>query len=266
MNIFKVIYARAFQQIMRGAAYFLNFSRPITVNTGDVGMTLVEICQKHRYDRVLVVTDPGIVKIGLLQPIEAKVRAKNIHVALYGKTVANPTIDNIEEALALYKEEKCQALIAFGGGSAIDCAKGVYARLARPKKTITQLRGLLKVGGRNTKLIAIPTTSGTGSEATLAAVITDSRSHEKYAINDPHLIPSYAVLDYNLTLGLPPHITASTGMDAMTHAVEAYIGHANTGHTRRSARLAVKLIYENILEAYNHPGSVKARRAMQTAA
>jgi alcohol dehydrogenase class IV len=128
------------------------------------------------------------------------------------------------------------------------------------------MRGLLKVGRRATILVAIPTTSGTGSEATLAAVISDSKTHEKYAINDPHLIPSYAILSPRLTVGLPKHITATTGMDALTHAVEAYIGRSNTKYTRQASLKAIKLIDENLLECYHHPDSVQARSNMQIAA
>ena len=251
---------------MRGAAYFLNFSRPDIVHDDDVASASIDICERHKYSHLLLITDPGIIKIGLLSPILKTLKDRKLIIKIYDKTGANPTIDNTEEALSLYYEFKCQALIGFGGGSAIDCAKGVYARLARPKKSITKMRGLLIVGRRKTKLIAIPTTAGTGSEATLAAVITDAKTHEKYALNDPHLIPNYAILSPSLTLGLPPHITAATGMDAFTHAIETYMGRANTRYTKKSALLAIKLIHENLLEVYIHPGNLKGRRLMQIAA
>src|SRR5690606_10617714 len=137
-------------------------------------------------------------------------------------------------------------------GSPMDCAKGVGARLARPEKTIPQMKGQLKVRKAIPPLFAIPTTAGTGSEATLAAVISNSKTQEKYAINDTVLFPHYAVLDPLLTINLPPHITSTTGMDALTHAIEAYIGKSNTEETKKYAREAVTLIFENLYEAYSN--------------
>jgi alcohol dehydrogenase class IV len=266
MNVVQTVYARVFQTIMRLAAYFLNFKRPTTIETDRSGRAVVDIAKKRALTRFLLVTDPGIARLKLHESLVNEVTSADYRIVIYDRTMANPTIDNIEEALELYRINGCQAIIALGGGSAIDCAKGVHARLARPKKTITQMRGLLKVGCRRSVLIAVPTTAGTGSEATLAAVITDARTHEKYAINDPHLIPDYAILDVGLTYGLPPHITAATGMDALTHAVEAYIGQANTKGTRRAALKAITLIHEFLYQAYLNPQDTDARMNMQRAA
>ena len=127
------------------------------------------------------------------------------------------------------------------------------------------MKGVLKVLRRTPTLFAVPTTSGTGSEATLAAVITNSKTHEKYAINDPVLIPSYGVLDPKLTLGLPPHITSTTGMDALTHAVEAYIGNSNTSETKKMAEDAIKLIINNVYTAFIDGSDYEARANMQRA-
>ncbi|MPM90125.1 1,3-propanediol dehydrogenase [bioreactor metagenome] len=190
---------------------------------------------------------------------------QGIDYAVYDKTVPNPTIDNIEEALQMYKAYRCKGIVAFGGGSPMDCAKGVGARIARPEKSISQMKGFFKVRRKIPPLFAIPTTAGTGSETTLAAVITDSRTHEKYPINDISLIPLYAILDPMLTVELPPHITAATGLDALTHAVEAYIGRSNTRQTKKYAREAVKLIFENLYEAYSNGTNLAARANMQKA-
>lgn len=251
---------------MRLAAYFLNFKRPRTIETEPAGPALVAIAKTRGLLRFLLVTDPGLTKIKLHEPLVQSLTEADLKVVIYDQTVANPTIDNIENALTLYHINDCQALIGFGGGSAIDCAKGVYARIARPRKSISEMRGLLKVGHRRSILIAVPTTAGTGSEATLAAVVTDARTHEKYALNDPCLIPNYAILDVSLTYKLPPHITAATGMDALTHAVEAYIGRANTRNTRRAALKAISLINGNLYKAYANSLDVNARRNMQRAA
>jgi alcohol dehydrogenase class IV len=215
---------------------------------------------------VLVVTDKGISSIGLMNPLLQSMEEEGLHYVVYDKTIPNPTIDNIEEALVLYQSNHCEGIIAFGGGSAMDCAKGVGARVARPNNTIPQLKGLIKIRKALPPLFAIPTTAGTGSETTIAAVITNSRTHEKYAMNDWVLIPRYAVLDPAVTVGLPPHITSTTGMDALTHAVEAYIGRSNTNETRQMAIDATKLIFENVYTAYSDGSNIEARKNMQMAA
>lgn len=127
------------------------------------------------------------------------------------------------------------------------------------------MKGLLKVKHKPAFLIAIPTTAGTGSEATVAAVISNAKTHEKYAINDPKLIPLYAVLDPKLLVSLPGKVTSTTGMDALTHAVEAYIGGSNTKATRKEAKEAVLLIKNNLLKSYQNPTDLEARNNMQIA-
>lgn len=211
-------------------------------------------------------TDPGIARLGLTAPLETALASKGIGVAIYAKTSANPTVSNVEEAASLYRENACQAVIGFGGGSAMDCAKGVGARIAQPNKPINKMRGLLRVHRRLPLLIAVPTTAGTGSEVTLAAVITDDKTHYKYPINDFVLIPRFAVYDPEFTRGLPASITGQTGMDALTHAVEAFIGRSTTPYTRKMARQAVQLIHDYLLEAYEHGDNMRARRNMLSAA
>ena len=162
----------------------------------------------------------------------------------------------------MYLDNDCQAIIGFGGGSSMDCAKATAARIAKPHQSLAQMKGILKVHKKLPLLIAIPTTAGTGSETTLAAVITDAKTRHKYAINDFPLIPRYAVLDPKVTLSLPPFITATTGMDALTHAVEAYIGNSTTPGTRKNALDAVRLIFENLDTAYTDGQNIEARRNM----
>jgi len=142
----------------------------------------------------------------------------------------------------------------------------VGARVAKPHKSIQQLRGYLKVRAEIPPLYAIPTTAGTGSEATVAAVIDDEATREKYSVSDLSLIPRVAVLDPQLTVSLPKNFTAATGMDALTHAVESYIGRSNTNETREMSIKAVKLIFENIYMAYTDGTNITARRNMQLAA
>lgn len=260
------LYSRAYQGVFKIAAYFLPWYRPELLE-GEGSLSRLPAFMKAKgLDKVLIVTDKGLMSLGLLDGLLMGFDSEGIAYAIYDKTVPNPTIDNIEEALELYKVNQCKGIVAFGGGSPMDCAKGVAARLARPKKSIPQMKGQLKILKKVPPLAAIPTTAGTGSETTLAAVITDSRTHEKYAINDTVLIPHYAVLDPLLTVKLPPQITATTGMDALTHAVEAYIGRSNTTQTRQDSRDAVKLIFENLYTAYTDGSNLTARANMQKAA
>jgi len=144
----------------------------------------------------------------------------------------------------------------------MDCAKGVAARMARPEKSIREMKGVLKIRRKTPLLFAVPTTAGTGSETTIAAVFADNTTHEKFAVIDSVLLPGWAVLDPVLTERLPEHITAATGMDALTHAVEAYIGKSNTKKTKEQSRLATKLIFENMLTAYSCGDETAARQNM----
>jgi len=266
MNILKKAYCRLFQKTLYLATFVLDFREPKVYSGPGTLKKVPAILQAQGIEKLLIVTDPGIAKLGLMNGMLAFLDESKIGYVIYSDTVANPTIDNIEAALRLYKDAKAQGIIAFGGGSPMDCAKGVGMRVARPRKTISQMRGLLKVGRKLPFLVAIPTTAGTGSETTLAAVVTNALTHEKYAVNDPQLIPRVAILDPLLTMKLPPHITSTTGMDALTHAVEAYIGQSNTRKTRHMAVTAVKLIHDNLLQAYTTPEDLKAREAMQIAA
>jgi len=257
------LYCRLYQFVYRRVAVFLPWRRPERL----IGYAaLTDLLKKNSISRVLLVTDTGLTRLGLHVELVRTLEDAKIRCALYDKTVQNPTIDNIEEALEIYKREGCGAIIALGGGSPMDCAKGVGARVARPKKSITKMRGQLKVMRKMPLFVAIPTTAGTGSETTLAAIITDSATHEKYAINDPALIPHYALFEPALTAGLPPFITACTGIDALCHAVEAYIGGSNTRLTRKEALQAAKLIFENLYTVFKDGKNLIARENMQEAA
>ncbi|MCD7832519.1 MAG: iron-containing alcohol dehydrogenase [Lachnospiraceae bacterium] len=259
MNRLKKLYCRAFQTVFKIALPFLPYRNPKIIGQAD---QLSELLVKKKCTRVLIVTDPGIARLGLTGELERALTENGIFYAMYDKTDANPTTANVEEALELYHAEFCEAIIGFGGGSSMDCAKAVGARVAKPKQSLAKMKGILRVHGRLPLLIAVPTTAGTGSETTLACVIVDAETRHKYVINDFCLIPRYAVLDPNVTLSLPPFVTATTGMDALTHAVEAYIGNTTTRGTRRQAEQAVKLIFENLDEAYTNGKNVKARRNM----
>ena len=257
------VYCRIFQKIFRAALPFLPYRNPrIIPSVAGIG----DVCKKKNIDSVMIVTDQGIRALGLTKFLEKSLEERGISYCIYDRTVANPTIWNVEEARELYLKEGAQAIIAFGGGSSMDCAKAAGARIVKPKQSIHQMKGLLKVHKKLPLLIAVPTTAGTGSETTLAAVITDSEKRHKYPINDFSLIPRYAVLDYHETTGLPRQITATTGIDALTHAVEAYIGGSTTKETRQMAEEAVHLVYQYLKAAYDDGQDKEARSGMLKAA
>ncbi|MGN1235737.1 MAG: iron-containing alcohol dehydrogenase, partial [Christensenellaceae bacterium] len=248
MNPFQRAYCRTFQTALKLALPFLPYRDPkIIERISDIPAVLKENGKK----RPLVVTDQTIRKLALTQGLEKSLSEAEIEYAIFDGVVANPTTKTAEQALEVYRQNGCDCLIAFGGGSPMDCAKGVGALIARPKKSLNDLQGILKVGKKIPLLIAIPTTAGTGSETTLAAVIVDADTRHKYAINDFPLIPSYAVLDEEVTMTLPPHIVATTGMDALTHAIEAFIGRGGNASTRSDALTACKLIFENLESSYS---------------
>ena len=263
MNIAKMTYCRGFQFCLRTALPFLPYRKPDEIPSIEL---LPSTLKREKVKCVLLITDEGIREHGLTLPLEKVLRDNHIRCIIYDKTVANPTSTNVEQARELYIRKGCQAIIGFGGGSSMDCAKGVGARIAKPHQSLEKMGGILKVHKKLPLLIAIPTTAGTGSEVTLAAVITDGKTHHKYAITDFYLIPRYAVLDPELTRSLPKSLTACTAMDALTHAIEAYIGQSTTKETRADATEAVRLIFKNIDRAYRDGNDMTARRNLLEAA
>jgi len=259
------LYCRIYQNVLRISSYFTPWRKPELLEGPGCIQQLPRMIKSEGIDKVLIVTGKNVSALGLMDPLLSSLKKESIDFYVYSRTIPNPTIDNIEEALQIYRENSCNGIIAFGGGSPIDCAKGVACRAARPDRTIAQMKGVLRVTKKLPPLIAIPTTAGSGSETTIAAVISNPDTHEKYAISDPVLIPAYAVLDPLVTVGLPPRITAETGMDALTHAVEAYIGRSNTKETKKMALEATKLIFDNIFIAYSQGGNLDARGNMQKA-
>lgn len=228
MHTLKKLYCRCFQISFRAALPLMPYREPKLID-GFSGVP--KVLQKHSITRLLLVTDPGVYSLGLTTPLEQILKKAGITCIVYKDTVANPTSANVEDAKNLYLKKHCQALLAFGGGSSMDCAKGVGARLARPNKS-------------------------------LAAVITDADTHHKYAINDFSLIPHYAVLEPEVTVGLPAQLTATTGMDALTHAIEAYIGRSTTKQTRKAAIEAIQLIFQYLPVAYKNGKNRTARKEM----
>jgi alcohol dehydrogenase class IV len=259
MNIFNKIYCRVYQWIFKIAMPLLPYRKPETLESV---LDIKNILKMNYLKSALIVTDKGIRNLGLVDSLEFDLKDNLITPTIFDNIVPNPTVQNIEDGVKTYTENNCDCIIAFGGGSVMDCAKMIGARVSNPKKTVSKMKGLLKVKNKLPMLIAIPTTAGTGSETTIAAVITDPEKKHKYVINDFKLIPYYAVLDANLTLGLPKHITSTTGMDALTHAIEAYIGNTTTEETRKASLEACRLIFENIKKVYDDGSNLRSRQYM----
>lgn len=263
MNIFKKFYCRTYQTFFKIALPILPYREPKMLKSVT---EIASVIKSKGLKKPLIVTDKSIYNLGLTKELEESLTKNNLVYCVFSETVPNPTIKNIEDGLKLYTENSCDSIIAYGGGSSMDCAKIIGARSVKPKMPVSKMKGLLKICKKLPLFFAVPTTAGTGSETTLAAVITDDKTHHKYPINDFSLIPHYAVLDYSNTIGLPPHITSTTGMDALTHAVEAFIGRSTTPSTRRFAKEAVKLVYENLYSAYTDGTNKNARQNMLNAA
>lgn len=259
MNVFSKIGCRIVNFCFYLAKPFLPYHAPINLDSIE---EIVDVLIKNNKKSVLLVSDKMVRNIGLTKSLEDKILENDIVLSIYDDVQPNPTTENVEEAVLKYKESNCEAIIGFGGGSPIDCAKAVGARIARPKKTLDKLKGTLKVRKKIPMLFCVPTTAGTGSEVTLTSVISDAKTHSKYTINDFNLVPAYAVLDPKVTFTLPKHLTSTTGIDALTHAIEAFIGKSTTKTTREQSIRAVQLIFENIRSAYNHPDNFIARKNM----
>jgi alcohol dehydrogenase class IV len=263
----EVLRCRAFQSVLKIGNYFLGYRMPKYLEGPGKIRELGAFLREKGINDVLVVTGAGMVRRGQVQPMLDSFDANSIRYTVQTYDTTDPTSDDVELGYKTYKKHGCKSIVAIGGGSRIDCAKGIAAKAVHPKKKVSQLQGLLKVHWPIPPFVAIPTTAGAGSETTVAAVITDSATHHKAPINDPFLIPKYAVLDPELTVGLPPYTTATTGMDALAHAVEAYTNRTyNTKLENRLAKEAVKLIHDNILIAFEDGENLEARQNMQRGA
>ncbi|MDD6275915.1 MAG: iron-containing alcohol dehydrogenase [Clostridia bacterium] len=265
MNKIKETGYRIYQKVYMYAEYLMNWDEPELLKGPGSVNELPRLIKSKGISSVLVVTDKTLMKLHTLDGLFANLEEQNIKYTVFSDVQPNPSIENIEECRRIYLKNDCEGIVAFGGGSSMDCAKVAAARVANPNQTVADMRGQLKIRHKIPPLFAIPTTAGTGSEVTLAAVVTNMQTHEKYAVNDPKLRPKYAVLDPELTVGLPKHMTAATGMDALTHAVEAYIGLSSTKSTDDYAEKAVKLIFANLEEAYRNGENIQARENMLVA-
>ncbi len=263
MDFLKNAYYRTFQAIFNVGARALPWRKAIRVEGAGSIRHIPRILRLRQAFKPLVVTDKGLVDAGIVPRILEILDHAGVPYSLYNAVLPNPDVDTVNAIQQQYFRDGCDSFIPIGGGSPIDAAKAAAARVVKPNRTVNQLGGLLTVRRRIPLMIAVPTTAGTGSETTIAALITDPETHHKYAIMDISLIPMYAVLDPELTVGLPPHLTATTGMDALTHAVEAYLCWTyGTTESIGFAKDAVALIMKNLEEVYQNGDNIKARGNM----
>ncbi len=252
---------------MKIANNFIGYRTPEYIEGPGSLQKLPDMLKEKNAGKILLVASKTVRKHGQLDELLEEMDKKEIKYVIFSDVSPNPTSNDVEVGYKIFKDENCKAIAAIGGGSPMDCAKAIGARAARPEKSVDKLQGVMKVGKKIPLFFAVPTTAGTGSETTIAAVITDAATHRKASINDPAILPKYAILDPTLTLGLPPYITAITGMDALCHAVEAYTNHTyNTKVEDDLAKRAVKLIYLNLYKAFEDGTDINARQNMQKAA
>ncbi len=245
---------------------FFTFREAVPVTGRGCRREIPGVLKKLGVKKVLVVTGRHVGK-SIAPEIIENIRLSGLEAVHYSEVTANPTTTTVYEIKDMYMKEGCDGFLALGGGSPIDAAKAAACLCARPRATLNDLAGLLKIMKNIPPFVAVPTTSGTGSETTMAAVVTDAETHHKYAIMDPHIIPDYAVMDPELVVGLPQKTTSATGMDALCHAVESYVSVMNKPEkSRRYAEEATVLIFRYLERAYNDGSDMEAREKLMEAA
>ena len=232
--------------------------KPLTFSGKGAMIKLATLMVRSGSKRPLIVTDSFLLKSGMLDGLLDFLKQEGCEATVYDGIIPNPTLAVVEKGAEAIRSGRCDSVFAIGGGSAIDAAK-VIAAAATSKKPLDKLAGILKVDQPLLPFYVVATTSGTGSEVTTAAVISDTITHKKKFFVDPKYMPIAAAFDTDLLVSLPGPITAGTGMDALTHAIEAYTSRARTAETDRDAATAIRLIVEFLPVAYSNPGDEEAR-------
>lgn len=261
------VFARGMGTLMRGAGYvtrFLPLPQPTLLVGPGSSARLGQSVASFGHNKLLIVTDSIIVKLGLLNALTDALTAGGAEYVIFDEITPDAPIPLIERGISCYEKHGCDAIITVGGGSSMDAAKAIALAVANPKP-LEKLAGYLK-GLRNpVRIYAVPTTAGTGSEVTVAAVMSNPETHKKLVIVDPRLVPKMAALDPLLMTGLPPHVTAATGIDALTHAVESFVGNWSSPQSDGLALSAVGLIFENLRTAFHDGKNLQARENMALA-
>lgn len=260
----KVQYYKGLAKALKVAAAIIPMPKP-TLFTGEgAALELCSAIGQLGMKKILIVTDKVLVDIGLLKPLEDRLKTEGVEYVIYDGILPDPTYDQVETGLEILKNNHCEAVLAVGGGSPIDASKAIAAR-ATNDKSLEKMAGLFKLRKATLPFFAIPTTAGTGSEVTIVSVVSDPVTHKKTPIIDPKLVPMMAALDGSLMLGLPPSVTAATGMDALTHAIESFISVNATAETDAYGLAATRLIMENLETAVHDGKNFKARQNMAMA-
>lgn len=266
MNPFRpqfLIY-RIYMMIFKFVTWCLPFREPELLTGPGAALEMCRAIAGKDARKLLLVTDEMLPKLGLIAPIEAELKKHGMEVVIFDRVQPDPTIALIEEGLKVLQDNQCDAILAVGGGSSMDAAKVIAAR-AKNNKPISKMAGLFRVFWGIIPLYVVPTTAGTGSEVTIAAVVSDPENRRKFAIIDLKLVPEMAALDAELMKGLPPHITSATGMDALTHAVEAYISNNALKRTDEKAIAATQIIMKHLPTAVHDGQNTEARQQMALA-
>lgn len=243
-------------------AWMTPFPWPKTYEGASASLELCRHIIRKGHKRVLFVTSNTPVRTGLVQPLVDELHRGGVAVTLFHNIQPDPTVLQIEEVVSLHKANRCDAVLVLGGGSAMDAAKVIAARARNPRKSILKMAGLFRVTWGMQALYAIPTTAGTGSEVSIGAVVTDTIARHKFAIMDLRLLPKAVALDGGLMVGVSPEMTAATGMDALTHAVEAYVSVNALSATDAYAVDAVKIILRDLIGVFANGADVEARHRM----
>lgn len=255
---------KSIMNVLKGMAMVVPLPKPTLFTGPGSSLELCEAIAHMGTRKVMIVTDAMLVKIGLIKDIEKALNDNGVETVIFDGVLPDPTYEQVESGLSFLKKHGSEAVLAVGGGSSIDAAK-IIAAGATNTKPVRKLKGMLRVWKAPLPFFAIPTTAGTGSEVTVGAVISDSVTHQKGLIIDPKLVPMMAALDASLMTGLPAHISAATGMDALTHAIEAYISENSTKETDAYALAATQLIMQNLSVVIEDGLNLVARQNMAQA-
>jgi alcohol dehydrogenase class IV len=228
---------------------------------GELGPTARQLGVSH----VLLVTDAGMVQMGVAGQAQRLLEAAGVRVTVFDGVQPDPTLHNVEAGLALLRRDSCDGIVAVGGGSPMDCAKAVSVRQANPQ-SLHEFMGMEKVPRAGPPVIAVPTTAGTGSEVTRVMVLTDTERDVKMMIASRHCVCAAALVDPMLTVSMPKALTAAVGVDALTHAIEAYVSRRAQPMTDLLALSAIRLIAYNLRTAYQDGGNLEARSAVMLGA
>jgi alcohol dehydrogenase class IV len=260
----RIWFYKALMFLLKGVEFLMPQGKPLIMTGAGSSIELCATMRRFGHKRVLLVTDKVLHELGVLQPMMDALDAHGMQVTVFDGVLPDPTYTQVEEGVALGRSIGADAVLAVGGGSPIDAAKVIAAGLTNPVP-IKKLTGIRKVKKPSLPLYVVPSTAGTGSEVTMAAVVSDPESHEKTPVIDPDTIPVAAALDPEVQMGMPPAITAATGMDALTHAVEAYLSKKATPETDRYALAAARMIFECLPRAYADGNDMEAREALALA-